>query len=154
MYRRILVPIDASATSMLGLRHAIGLSVDSVARLRLVNVLDEAVVSHVLGPYSLPNVPALLGSMRAAGLKALDIGAALARKSGVDVETSMIDNHAELVSDAILREARKWRADLIVMGTHGRRGLNRLVLGSDAERVLRDAPVPVLLVRSGRHRKR
>ena len=46
-----------------------------------------------------------------------------------------------------MRQARKWRADLIVIGTHGRRGLKRLVMGSDAEQIVRTAPAPVLLVR-------
>ena len=50
------------------------------------------------------------------------------------------------VADEVLSEAKKWRADLIVMGTHGRRGLRRLVLGSDAEQIVRLANVPVLLV--------
>ena len=49
-----------------------------------------------------------------------------------------------------MRDARKQRADLIVLGTHGRRGLRRLVLGSDAEAVVRTSPVPVLLVRAGK----
>jgi len=52
------------------------------------------------------------------------------------------------VADVILKQAKKTRADLIVMGTHGRRGVARLVMGSDAEGVVRGAPVPVLLVRS------
>jgi nucleotide-binding universal stress UspA family protein len=51
------------------------------------------------------------------------------------------------VSDVIVKEAAQWPADLIVLGTHGRRGAGRLLLGSDAEQVLRVAPVPVLLVR-------
>jgi nucleotide-binding universal stress UspA family protein len=51
------------------------------------------------------------------------------------------------VCDMNLQEAENARSDLIVMGTHGRRGLRRLVLGSDAELVLRESPVPVLLVR-------
>lgn len=154
MYRRILVPVDGSETSTRGLSHAIGLAKDSGARLRLVNVLDEAAVSHTPGPYALSNVTALLGSMREAGLKALDEASALARKSGVEAEDTMIDAQVPHVSDSILAEVRKWRADLIVMGTHGRRGLNRLLLGSDAERVLRDASVPVLLVRSAATKRR
>jgi nucleotide-binding universal stress UspA family protein len=51
-------------------------------------------------------------------------------------------------ADVIVREAKKQRADLIVLGTHGRRGMRRLVLGSDAEQVVRMSPVPVLLVRA------
>ena len=59
----------------------------------------------------------------------------------------MLPSGGRHASDVILDEAKRWRADLIVMGTHGRRGFNRLLLGSDAERVLRDTPVPLLLVR-------
>jgi nucleotide-binding universal stress UspA family protein len=51
-------------------------------------------------------------------------------------------------ADLILEDAKKWSADLIVMGTHGRRGVRRLVLGSDAEQILRLSPVPVLMVRA------
>ena len=80
------------------------------------------------------------------------------KKSGVKAETAQIESRGQLVSEAILADARRSRADVIVMGTHGRRGLNRLLLGSDAERVLREANVPVLLTRhaatSGRAAKR
>ena len=54
----------------------------------------------------------------------------------------------EQAASVILRDAKKWRADLIVMGTHGRRRIRRVVLGSDAEHVVRESPVPVLLVRA------
>jgi nucleotide-binding universal stress UspA family protein len=65
----------------------------------------------------------------------------------VTVDAAILESHTRPVSDVILDDAAKWRADLVVMGTHGRRGFNRLLLGSDAERVLREASVPVLLVR-------
>ena len=52
------------------------------------------------------------------------------------------------MADVIVREAQKWKADLIVIGTHGRRGLRRVVMGSDAEQVVRNAPAPVLLIRA------
>ena len=66
----------------------------------------------------------------------------------------MIEGRGRAVSGVILEDARKFRADLIVMGTHGRRGLNRLLLGSDAERVLREARIPVLLVRQQQPQRR
>ena len=69
----------------------------------------------------------------------------MARRSGVTAETAVVESRGRHVSDVILAETQKWRADVIVMGTHGRRGLNRLLLGSDAEGVLREAAVPVLL---------
>ena len=70
-----------------------------------------------------------------------------AKKLGVEAETAFYKPVTKRVADAILREAKKWRAALIVMGTHGRRGVPRLVLGIDAEQVVRLADVPVLLVR-------
>jgi nucleotide-binding universal stress UspA family protein len=56
------------------------------------------------------------------------------------------------VADLILKEAKKWPADIIVMGTHGRRGVTHMLLGSDAEAVVRSSLVPVLLVHGERKR--
>lgn len=69
-------------------------------------------------------------------------------ETGAKVAGHVYENPgAGRVADLILREARKWRADVIVMGTHGRRGISHASLGSDAETVVRSSPVPVLLVR-------
>jgi nucleotide-binding universal stress UspA family protein len=146
MYRRILVPVDGSATSKLGLRHALGLARDQSARVRVLNVVDELAIAPMVDGYP-ADVTMFIESMRETGKKALDEAAALAKKAGVKADTAMVDARARHVSDVILGDAKAFRADVIVMGTHGRRGLNRLVLGSDAERVLREAPVPVLLIR-------
>ena len=147
MYRRILVPVDGSATSKLGLRHAVGLAKDQGARVRVLNVIDEVAIAPMIDGYP-ADMTRFVESMREIGQKALDEGAALAEKAGVDAGTAMVEARGRHVSDVILGDAKTFRADLIVMGTHGRRGLNRLLLGSDAERVLREAPVPVLLVRA------
>jgi nucleotide-binding universal stress UspA family protein len=64
----------------------------------------------------------------------------------------LVEARGRRVADAIVAQAKKWKADVIVIGTHGREGLARVVLGSDAELVVRESPVPVLLVR-GRVRK-
>jgi nucleotide-binding universal stress UspA family protein len=148
MYRRILVPVDGSTASNIGRAQAIGLAQTEGARLRFLNVLDES-----LG-FSSPDIGAvnmseLLTSMRQLGEKSLAEAASLAAKKGLRADTAVLPSRGRRASDVILDEARKWRADLIVMGTHGRRGFNRLLLGSDAERVLRDTPVPLLLVREG-----
>src|SRR6185437_10087404 len=79
--------------------------------------------------------------------KELSDAAALARQEGIDAETSVRRADGRRVSDEIVAEATSWPADLIVLGTHGRGGIERLVLGSVAEAVARTAPVPVLLVR-------
>ena len=146
MYRRILVPVDGSATSRLGLRHALGLAKDQQARVRVLNIVDDMVIAAMADGYP-GDVTMMIESMRATGKKALDEAAGLGQKAGVNADTAQIEARGRHVSDVILGDAKTFRADLIVMGTHGRRGFNRLLLGSDAERVLREAPVPVLLVR-------
>jgi nucleotide-binding universal stress UspA family protein len=147
MYSRILVPIDGSSTSKLGLIHALRLAKDQQARVRLLNVLDETVMMPAIDAYPLGDMGVLLDSLEKSGKEALAEGLALCRKQGVTAEKAFLRSRRRFVSDAILADARKWHADVIVMGTHGRRGLNRLLLGSDAERVVREASVPVLLVR-------
>ena len=146
MYRRILVPIDGSATADLGLKHAIGLAKEQGARIRMLNVIDERFFVTAGDGFATDPTP-LIESLRSLGRDALANASARAQSAGVAFETAMVESVGRYVSDVILEDARKWEADLIVMGTHGRRGLNRLLLGSDAERVLRATPVPMLLVR-------
>jgi nucleotide-binding universal stress UspA family protein len=122
------------------------LAKDRHARVRVLNIIDDAAIAPTLGGYQV-DMARISASIRDAGLKTLERSAALAEKAGVTASVAMIDADGRPVSDVILAEAKKFRADLIVMGTHGRRGINRLLLGSDAERVLRDATVPVLLIR-------
>ena len=157
MYRKILVPVDGSATSTLGLEQAIGLAKDQNARVRVLNVIDEHVIASAVDPYMPGDAAMLLELIEKTGNKALAKAAALTKAAKITGEIAQVRGGGRYVSDVILDDAKRWRADLIVMGTHGRRGLNRLLLGSDAERVLREAPVPVLLVRKGqreRSRKR
>jgi nucleotide-binding universal stress UspA family protein len=68
------------------------------------------------------------------------------RRAKLDAESGLVDNFAGRVAEAIVEQAKRWRADLIVMGTHGRRGFDRLLMGSNAELVARYSSVPVLLV--------
>jgi nucleotide-binding universal stress UspA family protein len=67
--------------------------------------------------------------------------------SGLESESVILETAGGRAADAIVAEAKAWGADLIVLGTHGRRGARRLVMGSDAEEIVRTTPVPVLLVR-------
>lgn len=148
MYRRILVPVDGSDASMVGLAHAIGLARDQKARLRIINVVDDLVIAPLMmEPSSGADLSVILDSVRSEGKKVLEEAAALAAKEGVRAETAQLESRGRPVSNVILSEVKRSKADVIVMGTHGRRGLNRLLLGSDAERVLREAAVPVLLTR-------
>ena len=147
MYRRILVPVDGSGASMSGLQHAVGLAKDQGARLRILNVMDEPIIVPGLDDYAGVDVSPLIALVKSRGQRGLKEAAAFADRKNVPADTAMVHSRGDFVSEVILKDAKKWRADLIVMGTHGRRGLNRLLLGSDAERVLREAAVPVLLVR-------
>lgn len=74
----------------------------------------------------------------------------LAKKNGVNAETRMIEvtNALEQASEKIVQTADELKVDLIVLGTHGRRGFNRLILGSVAEETLRTSTIPVLLINS------
>jgi len=146
MYKRILVPVDGSHTSTLGLQEAIRIATDEGARLRLISVVDELVVAQNFEGFI--NTGDLIDALRDTGKKVIANALALTRKHHVKAESSLYGTMGKRVSDLVIREAKKWRADLIVMGTHGRRGINRMVLGSDAEAVLRNSPVPVLMVRS------
>lgn len=151
MYQRILVPIDGSNTSTLGLREALRLAAAGEGRLRLIHVVDELVIAQNFDGYV--NSADLLETVRDSGRKTLQQALALAGKAGVEAETAMFESIGERVADVIVRDAKKWKADLIVMGTHGRRGIGRVVLGSDAEAVLRTTPVPVLMVRAPESQK-
>ena len=76
------------------------------------------------------------------------LGVAEAERAGLTVSTELRDLKGGRVADAIVEDARAARCDLIVIGTHGRRGFQHALMGSDAERVTRESPVPVLLIRA------
>jgi nucleotide-binding universal stress UspA family protein len=152
MYKRILVPVDGSHTSTLGLREAVRLARDQKARIRLMHVLD--IFPLVQGYDSGAVSGEMWDILEDSGKKALKNAAALAAKHRINAQSVMLKNLGGRVADSIVDEARNWKADIIVMGTHGRRGFNHLILGSDAEAVVRSAPVPVLLVRPATTKKR
>jgi len=145
MYQRILVPIDGSVTSERALQEAIKLANGS-SILRLVYVVEE-IYSLDAEAYAFVNYPSLQEAMRNTGERILAQGAKKVQQSGSKVETALLDISGERVASVIDGEARKWGADLIVIGTHGRSGLGRLLLGSVAEGVARGTSVPVLLIR-------
>lgn len=144
MYKEILVPVDGSAASTRGLEEAIEIAKGTGATLHLAHVVDEFVIAAAKAPAAWRE---LSEAIRASGEKVLAEAVALAEKSGVSVTSELLKATDGGAAGAIVQQAKKLGADLIVMGTHGRRGLRRLTLGSDAELVLRTSPVPVLMVR-------
>jgi nucleotide-binding universal stress UspA family protein len=146
-YRKILVPVDGSATSNAGLREAIDLAKGQDASLHLVHVLDYhylAMSGLEAGAY----IDDLIASLTQSGRRILKRAEEVARKSGVTASVALLESPGGPAADAIVRQAKKVKADLIVIGTHGRRGVRRMLMGSDAEQVVRNSPVPVMLVRS------
>jgi len=146
MYQRILIPIDGSNTAARGLTEGMRLAKDQGAKLRVVHVVNELmmVAAYEGAIYSGELVDALRESGRTLLLKAEE----QVKAAGLQVETALLEAHGGQAGDAIAKDAELWKADIIVLGTHGRRGLGRLVMGSDAEQVLRQAKVPVLMVRN------
>lgn len=148
MYQRILVPVDGSPTSTRGLDEAIALAKLTGGRLRLLHVVDEtsfALSADGFAGYS----GDLITLLREGGAEVLAKAKARVEAAGLAVETVLLDSLTGRICDLVTDDAKAWPADLIVLGTHGRRGAGRLFMGSDAEQTLRQAPVPVLLVRSG-----
>jgi nucleotide-binding universal stress UspA family protein len=143
-FRRLLFASDFSPAS----RPAFATAVEMARRLR-ADLLVAHVLSLVLpvdGLYVTPGFwDTLMDSARAAAQTELDRLARAARKRGVPATTLVAEG---LAADQIVRLAKSRRADFIVMGTHGRSGLSRLVMGSVAARVVAAAPCPVLTVRA------
>ena len=147
-YRRILVPVDGSATSLRGLSEAIALAKRERARIFLVHVLDELFV--LAAPEAAVYSETVIEDLQRGGRRVLERAEARVRAAGLQVSSVMPETVGGRAGDEIVRQAKKLKADLIVIGTHGRRGIKRLALGSDAEQVMRNASVPVLVVRAAR----
>ena len=146
MYSRILVPLDRSATAHHALDHAAVLARMSGATVVLLHVVEE--LEHASG-FEPPGVytKEIRPGFLAAGQALLDQAAHRLREDGVAVETILLESKGRRASAVIVEQADAARCDLVVLGTHGRRGMDRVLLGSDAEQVARLAPVPVMLVR-------
>jgi len=143
MYERILVPFDGSPTSNAGLDEAVKLAKLTGASIRLVHVLDHLPFST--GEAGLTGD--LLGILVEAGSQVLLEGKRRVEAVDVPVDTFLSKTFGERVCNVVAEQAKAWNADLIVIGTHGRRGVKRLLVGSDAEQIVRTASVPVHLVR-------
>ncbi len=149
VFNRILVPVDFSAHSDLALRYATTLADRLGATVEVLHVVEDPFVSGAWRAEAVvPNVPELLADLvRAARAKLDDVATAAASK-GLRLTTTVLTTVATgEPADSICNYARTEKFDLIVMGTHGRRGVSHALMGSVAERVIRKAPCPVLTVR-------
>lgn len=144
MYKKILVPVDGSETAARGLQEAIRFAAEQKAHIRVVHVVDEFVMFSPYGIVAENMIEALCEAGKSVLANALET----AQAAGVAADTQFVEAFGTAAGQHIVKVATDWGADIIVCGTHGRRGLRRIVLGSDAEYLVRNAPVPILLVRA------
>ena len=144
MYQRILIPVDGSATSSCALNEAIKLAREHSAQLELVHVYED--ILYWLDE-SYINYTELQETIRLNAEKLLATAQTEVIQANLSVETKLLEAKNNRIENVIITEAERWHADLIVIGTHGRSGFSRLMLGSVAEGVVRSASIPVLLIR-------
>lgn len=142
MYKQILIAVDGSETSSLALEEALKLAKEQGARVVLLNVFEPFVHAATEAMVDLTD------ALRQEGEQILAEALQRARENGIEARTVLIDAGARRIAEMIVEEAQKAKADLIAMGTHGRRGIEHLVLGSVAEGVARRTNVPLLLIHS------
>lgn len=150
MYQRILCPIDGSPTSKRGMKEAIQLAINQQAQLHFIHVIDTYFpILDVAGGMNVVDISDILRKNAEKIIKSAKLAAL---KEGVIADATITETLGSRAANFIVKEADKWQADLIVMGTHGLRGFARMVIGSDAEYVIRHSVVPVLMVKIGKRK--
>jgi nucleotide-binding universal stress UspA family protein len=142
MYKSILMPTDGSPCSFQALEHGLGLAKALSAKVHFLYVLENPAQAIWIAPESVPYGLELLEDLKKAGEEAIGKALALAREKGVEATGEVKEG---VPIPTIVEAARGF--DLLVMGTHGRTGLDKLLLGSVTEGVLHRVSVPVLVVR-------
>ena len=142
-YGRILVPTDGSTEAERVLDHAVELATIHDASLHAVYVMNTASFTGLPMETAWEGIDDVL---RREGTAALETVRETAESDGIEISCRVLEGSP---AREIVRYAEETRCDLVVMGTHGRGGINRLLLGSVAEQVVRTSPVPVLTVRVG-----
>jgi nucleotide-binding universal stress UspA family protein len=149
MYTRIMAAIDDSFATGDVLETAITLAQRFGAKLAICHALDERILSRhepdVMLPSSFGQVQV---NLRTGAREFLEKAAEVARKAGVDVEIRLVESEESQVAEMLAGDASEWQADLLVVGSHGRRGVERFFVGSVAERLVNKASTSLLLVRS------
>jgi nucleotide-binding universal stress UspA family protein len=147
MYKRILVPVDGSETSIRALVAALQLAREGEGRVRVVHVIEA--LTQLSGYEQFGGYAGdLVQIMRDGGTRIIENALDIARAAGIETDSMLLDQLDQRMPEMVADAATSWNADLIVVGTHGRRGLGRALMGSGAEQIIRLAPVPVLVVRA------
>jgi len=146
VYRRIMLAVDSSASSKRATTEAVRVATLAQATVLVVHVIDLTSPLTYGQRYTQTLTDAMYSNARIV----LEEARKVLQAAGIASEEELIETEGigDDVASCLLRCASRCAADLIVMGTHGRRGVRRLVLGSVAEHLLRFSPHPVLLIRS------
>jgi nucleotide-binding universal stress UspA family protein len=147
MYRKLLVATDGSPLSKKAVRSAIDLAAALGAELVALYVVPRYPVSYFEGGVTIPaqEVARIEEQWSRKGQAIVDAVAQTAEAAGV--KTKAVVSRSDLVAESILAAVRKHRCDLVVMASHGRKGLKRILLGSETQQVLTHGSVPVLVLR-------
>jgi nucleotide-binding universal stress UspA family protein len=147
MYARILVATDGSTLSKKAVNSAISLAALCGAELVAIKVVPRYPQSYFEGsiPLSVDDVNRVEKQWAEDGQAVVDAVKKTAAAKGVTVKAVTVKS--DLVSDALISAATKYKADLIVMASHGRKGIKRLLLGSETQHVLTHSHIPVLVLR-------
>lgn len=141
-FKKILVPVDGSSTSNQALDYALKLAKEGHSQVRALHAIDEL---GYLSSYEFSGE--LMATARRNGTQVLQNAVVAGQALNVPTDTRLVDQPGQRLGQTVADEAASWGADLIVVGTHGRRGVGRVLLGSGAEQIVRLATVPVLTVR-------
>ena len=144
MFKHILVPIDGSETSLLGIDKAAGLAKAFGSKLTALYVIDPYPFTGVGADFALGQ-DQYLGAAKAEANAAMEAARQQSQRFDVDIDSLVTEAHT--VWRGILETANQLGADLLVMGSHGRRGLEKLVLGSVTQSVLSHTTITTLVVR-------
>jgi len=147
MYQRILIATDGSTLSKKAVSNAISLAQLTGAELVALKVIPRYPQSYFEGGVALAasEISRIEKQWAEHGQAIVDAVAKSAMSKGVKVKA--ITAKSDIVSDAIIGTAKKHKCDLIIMASHGRRGIKRLLLGSETQQVLTHTHVPVLVLR-------
>ncbi|MBL8373387.1 universal stress protein [Accumulibacter sp.] len=148
MYKRIMVAVDDSFMTSQVLTAAVELARSTGAQLAICHAIDETILAQREVAMMLPNsVGKTEARMRMGAQGLLGRLAETARAAGIAAEIMLVESEQKHVSDMLIDAATEWQADLLIVGTHGRRGIERFFVGSVAERLVRRSQVSLLLVR-------
>jgi nucleotide-binding universal stress UspA family protein len=149
LYKRIVVAIDECETSKVALSQAINLSKTLQAKLCIVNVVEEFPMEFS----ELMFIEECKKVAKEYGCSILKVAEVNAKNENISYETHLIEasNTVDSIAQKIIQFVKVWDAELLILGTHGRRGFHRLFLGSVAEEASRISNTPLLLIRTGKN---